>query len=118
MIDKFVCAEIPNPDVDPLLYEIVKANMIHGPCGLLNKNSPCMKEDACSKRYLVTLIQETQRGEYGYPKYRRRSTNDGGFTLSIKSIDLDNRWVVPYNPVLLRTFSAHINVEITVQSSL
>ncbi|XP_060858512.1 uncharacterized protein LOC132935889 [Metopolophium dirhodum] len=79
MIDKFVCAEIPNPDVDPLLYEIVKANMIHGPCGLLNKNSPCMKGGVCSKRYPVTLIQETQRGEDGYPKYRRRSTNDGGF---------------------------------------
>ncbi|XP_060879154.1 uncharacterized protein LOC132951353 [Metopolophium dirhodum] len=113
MIDKFVCAEIPNPDVDTLLYEIVKANMIHGPCGLLNKNSPCMKEGVCSKRYPVTLIQETQRGEDGYQKYRRRSTNGGGFKVSIKSIDLDNRWVVPYNPVLLRTFSAHINVEIT-----
>ncbi|XP_050059745.1 uncharacterized protein LOC126551035 [Aphis gossypii] len=84
MIDKFVCAEIPNPDVDPLLYEIVKANMIHGPCGLLNKNSPCMKGGVCSKRYPVTLIQETQRGEDGYPKYRRRSTNDGGFKCSYK----------------------------------
>ncbi|XP_025405020.1 uncharacterized protein LOC112679444 [Sipha flava] len=90
MIDKFVCAEIPNPDVDPLLYEIVKANMIHGQCGLLNKNSPCMKGGVCSKRYPVTLIQETQRGEDGYPKYRRRSTNDGGFKVSIESIDLDN----------------------------
>ncbi|KAL4141455.1 hypothetical protein QTP88_004092 [Uroleucon formosanum] len=112
MIDNFVCAEISNPDVDPLLYEIVKANMIHGLCGLLNKNSPCMKGGVCSKRYPVTLIQETQRGEDGYPKYRRRSTNDGGFKVGIKSIDLDNRWVVPHNPVLLRTFSAHINVEI------
>ena len=65
MIDKFVCAEITNPDVDTLLYEIVKANMIHGPCGLLNKNSPCMKENACIKRYPVTLIQETQRSEDG-----------------------------------------------------
>jgi len=72
-----------------------------------------MKEDVCSKRYSGTLINETQRGEYGYPKYRRRSTNDEGFKVSIKSIDLDNRWVVPYNPVLLRTFIAHINVEIT-----
>ncbi|KAL4092359.1 hypothetical protein QTP88_026879 [Uroleucon formosanum] len=113
MIDKFVCAEIPNPDVDPLLYEIVKANMIYGSCGLLNKNSPCIKEGVCSKRYPVMLIQEIKKGEDGYPKYRRRSTNDGGIKVSIKSIDLDNRWVVPYDPVLLRTFSVHINVEIT-----
>ncbi|KAL4112576.1 hypothetical protein QTP88_016331 [Uroleucon formosanum] len=95
------------------MYDIVKTNMIHGPCGLLNKNSPCMKEGVCSKSYLVTFIQETQRGEDGYPKYKRRSTNDGGFKASIKSIDLDNMWVVPYNPVLLRTFSARINIEIT-----
>jgi hypothetical protein len=87
-----VCAEILNPDADPLLYEIVKANMIYGPRGLLNKNFPCMKEGVCKeKRYLVTLIQETQRGEDGYSKYRRRSTNDGGFKVSIKSIYLDNR---------------------------
>jgi hypothetical protein len=24
---------------------------------------------------------------------------------------LDNRWIVPYNPYLLRTFNCHINVE-------
>lgn len=113
MIDKFVCAEIPNPDEDPLLHEIVTANMMHGPCGILNRNSPCMKDGACSKRYPAMLIQETQRGQDGYPKYRRRSTNDGGFKIRIRSFDLDNRWVVPYNPVLLRTFNAHINVEIT-----
>ncbi|KAL4098553.1 hypothetical protein QTP88_023139 [Uroleucon formosanum] len=85
MIEKFVCAEIPNPDVDPLLYKIVKANMIHGPCGLLNKNSTCMKEGVCSKRYPVTLIQETQRGEDGYPKYKSAHINVE-ITSSIKSI--------------------------------
>ncbi|XP_075213785.1 uncharacterized protein LOC142319990 [Lycorma delicatula] len=114
MIDKFVCAEIPNPDMDPLLHEIVKAKMMHGPCGLLNKNSPCMKDRVCTKHYPAKLLQETQKVEDGYPKYRRRSTDDGGFKGSfINSMDLDNIWVVPYNPVLLRTFNAHINVEIT-----
>jgi hypothetical protein len=56
---------MPNPDIDNLLYEIVKANMIHKPCGLLKKNFPCMKEVVCSKRYPFNLIKETQRGEYG-----------------------------------------------------
>ncbi|GBP12640.1 hypothetical protein EVAR_10293_1 [Eumeta japonica] len=31
-IDNIICAEIPNPDRDPELCEIVKSDMIHGPC--------------------------------------------------------------------------------------
>ncbi|XP_024888866.1 uncharacterized protein LOC112465530, partial [Temnothorax curvispinosus] len=112
MIDKVICAEIPDPVKDSLLYNIVKANMIHGPCGGLNRNSPCMKGGNCSKRYPRQLLKDTQTGNDGYPQYRRRSQADGGFTVKINEIELDNRWVVPYNPVLLRTFNAHINVEL------
>ncbi|CAK1583611.1 unnamed protein product [Parnassius mnemosyne] len=43
-IDNVIRAEIPDPEQDPLLYDIVKANMIHGPCGSLNHKSPCMKD--------------------------------------------------------------------------
>lgn len=85
--------------------------MIHGPCGAFNRNSPCMVNGACSKKYPRTLLQETQTGEDSYPQYRRRSSVDGGFTAKINGVDFDNSWVVPYNPVLSRTFSAHINVE-------
>jgi len=111
-IDKVICAEIPDPEQDPLLHNIVKANMIHGPCGSLNHNSPCMKGGSCSKRYPRPLLKDTQTGGDGYPQYRRRSPADGGFTIKINRIELDNRWVVPYNPVLSRIFDAHINVEL------
>lgn len=43
--------------------------------------------------------------------YRRQSPYKGGFTFNVNGVSIDNRWVVPYNPVLLRTFNAHINVE-------
>ncbi|XP_071035291.1 uncharacterized protein [Parasteatoda tepidariorum] len=41
-IDKIISAEIPNPNVDQELFDIVTTNMIHGPCGSFNMMSPCM----------------------------------------------------------------------------
>ncbi|XP_025421174.1 uncharacterized protein LOC112691234 [Sipha flava] len=110
-IDNVICAEIPDPIRNPQLHEIIKCNRIHGPCGCFNRNSPCMKDNTCSKHYPKNLIKETQTGDDGYPKYKRRSTDDGGFSINIKGVDIDNRWIVPYNPVLLRTCNAHVNVE-------
>jgi hypothetical protein len=40
--------------------------------------------------------------------YRRR---DDGRKEMVRGHMLDNRWVVPYNPYLIRTFNCHINVE-------
>ncbi|CAH0393878.1 unnamed protein product [Bemisia tabaci] len=111
-IDSIISAEIPNPDEDPILYEIVKSNMIHGPCGAFNRNSPCMVDGSCSKRYPRQFADQTQTGDDGYPLYRRRSPEKGGYTVKIRGIDVDNRWVVPFSPVLSRLFEAHVNVEI------
>ena len=89
--------------------------MIHGPCGTINAQSPCMKEGQCTKRYPKSLTKETTINDDSYPNYRRLSPEDGGFQCEIRLRDeiliVDNRWVVPYSPVLLRAFCAHINVE-------
>ena len=50
---------------------------------------------------------------------RRRSPSQGGFTAEKRitrygfqtAITIDNRWVVPYCPFLLRQFKCHMNVE-------
>ena len=110
-IDSIVCAELPDPDVDGELFDIVKKHMVHGPCGFHNSKSPCMKDGKCCKRYPKPFVKETQTGQDGYPSYRRRSPQDGGVKTKIGRHDVDNRWIVPYCPWLTKSFDAHINVE-------
>ena len=136
-IDEVISAEIPDEKVDKDLFDVVTRHMIHGPCGSLNISSPCMrwsmgvffcmKEGKCSKRFPNRFTSHTVTENDGYPLYRRRSIQDGGksVTLRIRNRDstaesterayehrdVDNRWVVPYSPILSKTFRAHLNVE-------
>ncbi|GBO98476.1 hypothetical protein EVAR_95_1 [Eumeta japonica] len=101
-IDKIIQAEFPNPQNDPELYNIVVKNMIHGPCGPLNLNAPCMSDGKCTKKYPKPYLDDTKTEDDGYPKYRRRSPKNGGFTAKIRlqgrdELEIDNQWVVPYN---------------------
>ncbi|XP_074596266.1 uncharacterized protein LOC141851422 [Brevipalpus obovatus] len=48
-------------------------------------------------------------GDDSYPRYRRRRSDH---TVTKRGVELDNRWVVPYNRYLLLKYNAHINVEI------
>ena len=114
-MDTLISAEIPSSANDFILHEIVKKHMIHGPCGTFNPNSPCMQEGRCGKNFPKKMVKETQTSDDGYPSYRRRSVDDGGNSLFLRrgmdQVEIDNRWIVPYNPVLSKAFNAHINVE-------
>jgi hypothetical protein len=82
--------------------------MINGPCGEMNRNSVCMEGNKCTKHFLKGFNPETTIDEEGFPVYRRR--NDGK-CIKKGNIEVDNRFVVPYNRDLLVKFDAHINVE-------
>lgn len=107
--DSVVCAELPDRNEDPLLYKVVSECMIHGPCGDMNLQAPCMDGNKCSKNFPKEYAPETLMNVDGYPLYRRR--NDGKIVRK-NDCFLDNRWVVPYNKWLSKKYQAHINVEI------
>ncbi|XP_057428026.1 uncharacterized protein LOC130721279 isoform X1 [Lotus japonicus] len=108
MIDSVICAELPDPILYPELFECVSNYMVHGPCGLSNTDSPCMKNGKCSKFFPKKFVAATSFDSDGYPIYRRRDTK---ITTIRKGVPLDNRFVVPYNPKLLMKYRAHINIE-------
>ncbi|RCV30685.1 hypothetical protein SETIT_6G115000v2 [Setaria italica] len=107
--DLLIFAELPNKKKYPDLYRMVTKHMMHGPCGTLNPLCPCTTgRISCKNRYPRPFCDSTSQGKDSYPIYRRR---DDGRKEIIRGHILDNQWVVPYNPCLLRTFNCHINVE-------
>ena len=66
-VDFIILAEIPDPEIDRPLYEIVKIHEVHGPCGYQNLQSPCMKEGKCTEKYPKKFILHTQFGKDRYP---------------------------------------------------
>jgi hypothetical protein len=106
--DRVILAEIPDKDRYPELHDLVISHMLHGTCGVLNKNYACMVDGECRFQYPRQFYEATQQGQDSYPTYRRR---DDGRRVKIRRAELDNRWVVPYNPGLLMRYNCHINVE-------
>jgi hypothetical protein len=118
-IDSIISAELPDPQQDPCLFDIIIKNMVHGPCGNVNPTSSCMKDGKCTKRYSRQILDDTQTGEDEYPLCKRRAPETGGVKAKIKvkvgksyrETEIDNRWMVPYCPLISRIFQAHINFE-------
>ena len=79
-IDSLIHAEIPDPDAEPELYDIIKTCMIHGPCGQLNPKCVCMVDGVCSKKYPKEFHEETSLSVDGYPQYRRRDNHKSQIT--------------------------------------
>ncbi|XP_058809685.1 uncharacterized protein LOC131674888 [Phymastichus coffea] len=105
IVNKFISAELPDKELDPILYDIVVKNMTHGPCG-----DWCMVNNKCSKKFPKNFHNDTTMDENGYPHYQRK---DNGVTHELSNGHvIDNRWIVPHSRQLLKIFNCHINVEI------
>ncbi|WVZ62349.1 hypothetical protein U9M48_012108, partial [Paspalum notatum var. saurae] len=89
-INRFISAEIPDPNEDPLGYALVAEHMMHGSYGPTFPRCPCMKKGRCSKGYPKPFQEITTITEDGFAVYKRldnsRFVEKGG-------VKLDNRWV-------------------------
>uniref|UniRef100_A0A914Z3L6 Helitron helicase-like domain-containing protein n=1 Tax=Panagrolaimus superbus TaxID=310955 RepID=A0A914Z3L6_9BILA len=107
VINRYISAQLPDPELYPNLHDLVVKHMIHGPCG-----PRCMKDGKCSKHFPHEFQEETSLDEDGYPSYARpdngiKVTKSSGFVV-------DNRYVVPHCPNLLLELNCHINVEVVM----
>ncbi len=112
-IDDVTCAELPNPEVDPELFELVVQHMLHVRCDE-NDSVSCRRDEngrvcACKRFYPKEPCPTTLIVPDGYPKYRRRCLHSA--TLPCGRIVTDN-WVVPHNRFLMLKYRAHCNVEV------
>ncbi|CEP14371.1 hypothetical protein [Parasitella parasitica] len=114
-IDHIVSAEIPDPVDYPLAHQNVTTSMVHGPCGLLNPETICMKNGLCSKKHPFNYADRTllsEESENDKLTYRRRVMPSRLVMRNSGRTTVDNRWIVPHNLYLTAKYNAHINVEI------
>jgi len=101
-VDTIIRATWPDPETEPRLFSIVKRCMVHGPCGQWKADAPCMKDGKCSKGFPKPFQAETVMSQNGYPIYARP---DDSHAYEVHKFFADNRWIVPYNPLLLSRYS-------------
>ena len=100
-VDTIIRATWPDPETEPRLFKIVKLCMVHGPCGQWKPDTSCMKDGKCCKGFPKPFQAETIMTRNGYPVYAR--PNDGRM-YEVRKFKADNRWIVPYNPLLLSRY--------------
>jgi PIF1-like helicase/Helitron helicase-like domain at N-terminus len=110
-VDSLISAEFPDEDEQSELHASVMKYMVHGPCGDLNPNSPCMENGKCTKGYPKPFREFTTISDDSYAVNRRRNT---GKTFKVRGHDVDNRWVVPHCPHILFKYKCHSNVECVI----
>jgi hypothetical protein len=100
----YIRADLPNPNIEPLLYKVVKKWQIHTCkshiCGGLNPAT-----GQCKKGFPAPLSSITYQAEHQLRYTYKRLTED-------------DRWVVPYNAELILLWDAHCNVQYCTSTGL
>ena len=104
-----ILAQLPDPQLQPLLYAKVTKYMLHGPCGADDPQAKCMVNGKYSKCFPKKYRERTDWAEDSYPLYARP---DNGLVFECNGARFTNQYMVSYCPQLL-LFDCHLNVEIS-----
>jgi len=104
-----ISAQLPNPQLQPLLYAKVTKYMLHGLCGADNPQAKCIVNGKYSKCFPKKYRERTDWAEDNYPLYARP---DNGLVFERNGARFTNQYVVPYCSQLLLLFDCYLNVEI------
>jgi len=104
-----ISAQLPDPQLQPLLYAKVTKYILHGLCGVDNPQAKCMVNEKYSKYFPMEYRERTDWAEDSYPLYARP---DNGLVFECNRARFTNQYVVPYCPQLL-LFDCHLNVKIS-----
>ncbi|CAM9746325.1 unnamed protein product [Phaeothamnion confervicola] len=121
-IDDFIWAQIPSRQHGSLRDTVLK-HMVHRNCDM-NTESSCRQRRkgtntiSCKDRFPfdfndVTKIDDvTGRCLYRRPNNGETHTARQKVNGRFRDVEIDNRWIVPYNPYLLMKYDCHINVDL------
>lgn len=106
-IDCMITAQLPDPDTEPQLFNLVTKFMLHGPC----QDYKCWTGTECRLGYPRPYREITELPENTYPSYKR--PNNGRHFVKGQN-RYDNAHVVPTSRFLILKYGCHINVEAAV----
>lgn len=111
IVNSIISAQWPDPLTQPRSFETVKKFMVHGPCGALNPQAPCMKDNKCVHGYPKAFQEHTTMDHDGYPHYA--CPNDSR-SYEVRGYMLNNRWIVPHSVFCILLMLCHINLECAI----
>jgi hypothetical protein len=97
-LDGFVCAELPDPDEDPVLHAAIGRFHMHSQNHLDRPTSRCNRDGRCIYEYPQPINNQTYMDDLGRVHYRRRKRED--------------RWVTPHVPALVHLLDCHIYADV------
>lgn len=95
--DGYIRADVPNPDLEPLLYSLVQKFQVHT-CVERLCGGPQALTSQCRKGFPADLSE-------------RVFQKDQDLRYTYKRLSEADRWIVPYNAELLLLYEGHCNVQ-------